>query len=133
MLKLKTCPIRCRYHLLLNYLILYSIKKLWCLVSLYKVDYFFDFDLFIIIKQLITFYHIFYQRSSNPQFLCTIIFRSGDSLNILSQIRFTAFDVREKVSQTAVPLGFAEIALGVIQVIIIVFLHCLYLLYLFYC
>lgn len=31
-------------------------------------------------------------------------------------VRFTAFDVREKVSQTAVSLGFAEIALGVIQV-----------------
>lgn len=30
-------------------------------------------------------------------------------------IRFTAYDVREKVSQTAVPLGFAEISLGVIQ------------------
>lgn len=30
-------------------------------------------------------------------------------------IRFTAFDVREKVSQTAVPLGFAEISLGVVQ------------------
>lgn len=30
-------------------------------------------------------------------------------------VRFTAFDVREKVSQTAVPLGFAEISLGVIQ------------------
>ena len=30
-------------------------------------------------------------------------------------IRFTAYDVREKVSQTAVPLGFAEITLGVIQ------------------
>lgn len=30
-------------------------------------------------------------------------------------IRFTAYDVREKVSQTAVPLGFSEISLGVIQ------------------
>jgi inositol polyphosphate-4-phosphatase len=30
-------------------------------------------------------------------------------------VRFTAYDVREKVSQTAVPLGFAEISLGVIQ------------------
>lgn len=30
-------------------------------------------------------------------------------------IRFSAYDVREKVSQTAVPLGFAEISLGVIQ------------------
>jgi inositol polyphosphate-4-phosphatase len=55
------------------------------------------------------------QRSSNPQFLCTIVFRASDGLNTNSMIRFTAYDVREKVSQTAVPLGFAEISLGVIQ------------------
>lgn len=30
-------------------------------------------------------------------------------------IRFSVYDVREKVSQTAVPIGSAEIALGVIQ------------------
>uniref|UniRef100_A0A1B0CWN1 PH domain-containing protein n=1 Tax=Lutzomyia longipalpis TaxID=7200 RepID=A0A1B0CWN1_LUTLO len=51
----------------------------------------------------------------NPQFMCTITFRASDGLNSSSQIRFTAYDVREKVSQTAVPLGTAEIALGVIQ------------------
>lgn len=56
-----------------------------------------------------------FQRSSNPQFLCTIVFRASDGLNSNSMIRFTAYDVREKVSQTAVPLGFAEISLGVIQ------------------
>ncbi|XP_059618868.1 inositol polyphosphate-4-phosphatase type I A [Phlebotomus argentipes] len=55
------------------------------------------------------------ERSSNPQFLCTITFRASDGLSPSSQIRFTAYDVREKVSQTAVPLGTAEIALGVIQ------------------
>jgi inositol polyphosphate-4-phosphatase len=55
------------------------------------------------------------QRSSNPQFLCTIVFRASDGLNANTMIRFTAYDVREKVSQTAVPLGFAEISLGVIQ------------------
>jgi inositol polyphosphate-4-phosphatase len=56
------------------------------------------------------------QRSSNPQFLCTIVFRASDGLNAnTTMIRFTAYDVREKVSQTAVPLGFAEISLGVIQ------------------
>ncbi|XP_055680609.1 inositol polyphosphate-4-phosphatase type I A isoform X2 [Lutzomyia longipalpis] len=55
------------------------------------------------------------ERSSNPQFMCTITFRASDGLNSSSQIRFTAYDVREKVSQTAVPLGTAEIALGVIQ------------------
>jgi inositol polyphosphate-4-phosphatase len=56
-----------------------------------------------------------FQRSSNPLFLCTIVFRASDGLNSNSMIRFTAYDVREKVSQTAVPLGFAEISLGVIQ------------------
>ncbi|XP_065084950.1 inositol polyphosphate-4-phosphatase type I A isoform X2 [Ochlerotatus camptorhynchus] len=53
-------------------------------------------------------------RSSNPQFICTITFRAGDGLNAKSQIRFTAYDVREKVTQTAVPIGWAEVALGVI-------------------
>lgn len=55
------------------------------------------------------------QRCSNPQYLCTVIFRSGDGLNKSSLIRFTVYDVREKVSQTAVPLGSAEVALGQIQ------------------
>ncbi|XP_070506535.1 inositol polyphosphate-4-phosphatase type I A isoform X2 [Chironomus tepperi] len=55
------------------------------------------------------------EKSSNPQFLCTIVFRASDGLNASTMIRFTAYDVREKVSQTAVPLGFAEISLGVIQ------------------
>jgi inositol polyphosphate-4-phosphatase len=43
------------------------------------------------------------------------VFRASDGLNAKTMIRFTAYDVREKVSQTAVPLGFAEINLGVIQ------------------
>uniref|UniRef100_A0A2M4A4V2 phosphatidylinositol-3,4-bisphosphate 4-phosphatase n=1 Tax=Anopheles triannulatus TaxID=58253 RepID=A0A2M4A4V2_9DIPT len=54
------------------------------------------------------------ERSSNPQFICTIQFRACDGLHADSQIRFTAYDVREKVTQTAVPIGWAEIALGVI-------------------
>lgn len=60
----------------------------------------------------LSFYHCLLQRCSNPQYICTIIFRSGDGLNKNSLVRFTVFDVREKVSQTAVPLGSAEIALG---------------------
>uniref|UniRef100_A0A8D8H6Q0 phosphatidylinositol-3,4-bisphosphate 4-phosphatase n=1 Tax=Culex pipiens TaxID=7175 RepID=A0A8D8H6Q0_CULPI len=52
------------------------------------------------------------ERSSNPQFVCTITFRAGDGLNAGSQIRFTAYDVREKVTQTAVPIGCAEVTLG---------------------
>lgn len=54
------------------------------------------------------------QRCSNPQFLCTISFRGCDGLNAKTLIRFTVYDVRERVSQTAVPLGSAEITLGVI-------------------
>ncbi|XP_053659315.1 inositol polyphosphate-4-phosphatase type I A [Anopheles marshallii] len=54
------------------------------------------------------------ERSSNPQFICTIAFRSCDGLHSESLIRFTAYDVREKVTQTAVPIGWAEISLGVI-------------------
>lgn len=43
------------------------------------------------------------------------MFRGCDGLNKNSIIRFTVFDVREKFSQTAVPLGSAEVALGTIQ------------------
>lgn len=55
------------------------------------------------------------QRCSNPQYLCTLVFRVCDGLNKNSLVRFTVYDVREKVSQTAVPLGSAEISLGAIQ------------------
>lgn len=55
------------------------------------------------------------QRCSNPQYSCTIVFRACDGLNRNSVIRFTVYDVREKVSQTAVPLGSAEVVLGTIQ------------------
>ena len=48
-------------------------------------------------------------------FLCTIPFRSCDGLHVESSIRFTVYDVRERLSQTAVPIGSSEIALGVIQ------------------
>lgn len=43
------------------------------------------------------------------------MFRSCDGLNKNSLIRFTVYDVREKVSQTALPLGSAEMKLGEIQ------------------
>ncbi|XP_031628041.1 inositol polyphosphate-4-phosphatase type I A isoform X2 [Contarinia nasturtii] len=55
------------------------------------------------------------ERCSNPQYRCTAVFRSGDGLHKNSLVRFTVYDVREKVSQTAVPLGSAEITLGTIQ------------------
>lgn len=44
-----------------------------------------------------------------------MLFRASDGLHAKSIIRFTVYDVREKVSQTALPLGWAEISLGVIQ------------------
>ena len=56
------------------------------------------------------------ESSVNPQFLCTIAFRQSDGFTSDSLLRFTVHDVREKMSLTAVPLAFAEVALGVIQV-----------------
>ncbi|XP_017773749.1 PREDICTED: type I inositol 3,4-bisphosphate 4-phosphatase isoform X1 [Nicrophorus vespilloides] len=55
------------------------------------------------------------EKSSNPGFLCTICFRSSDGLCGDSRIRFTAFDVRERVSHTAIPLGSAVVLLSAIQ------------------
>lgn len=58
---------------------------------------------------------LIFKNSSNPQFSCTFQFRNGDGLNSGTKIRFTAFDVREKLSKTAVPMGSAEIPLALIQ------------------
>ncbi|XP_014278219.1 inositol polyphosphate-4-phosphatase type I A isoform X4 [Halyomorpha halys] len=55
------------------------------------------------------------QRSSNPSFLSTISFRSSDGLNGETKIKFTAFDVRETVSQTATPIGSACVTLSSLQ------------------
>ncbi|KAF2894719.1 hypothetical protein ILUMI_11457 [Ignelater luminosus] len=55
------------------------------------------------------------ERSSNPGFLSTVSFRASDGLSGESRIRFTAFDVRERVSQTAIPLGSACVLLSAIQ------------------
>ncbi|XP_065160190.1 inositol polyphosphate-4-phosphatase type I A-like isoform X2 [Atheta coriaria] len=55
------------------------------------------------------------ERSSNPGFLCTVCFRSSDGLSGESKIRFTAFDVKERVSHTAIPLGSAIVLLSAIQ------------------
>lgn len=61
-------------------------------------------------------YYIFvFQRSSNPGFLSTISFRASDGVTGESKIRFTAYDVREKVSHTAIPLGSACVLLSAIQ------------------
>ncbi|XP_022917406.2 inositol polyphosphate-4-phosphatase type I A isoform X1 [Onthophagus taurus] len=55
------------------------------------------------------------ERSSNPGFLSTVSFRSSDGLTGDSRIRFTVFDVRERVSHTAIPLGTACVLLSAIQ------------------
>lgn len=47
--------------------------------------------------------------------MCTFQFRNGDGLNLNTKIRFTAFDVRERISKTAVPMGTAEIPLAMIH------------------
>ncbi|XP_046998595.1 inositol polyphosphate-4-phosphatase type I A isoform X1 [Schistocerca americana] len=55
------------------------------------------------------------ERSSNPCFLNTISFRASDGLGTDTRVRLTAFDVREHVSQTAIPIGSAIVTLGKIQ------------------
>lgn len=77
---------------------------------LFFLQYFTVVHTFIIIILFLTF-----QKSSNPSFLCTISFRASDGLTNETKIRFTVFDVRERVSHTATPLGSACILLGAIQ------------------
>lgn len=52
-----------------------------------------------------------FQRSSNPSFLVTVTFRASDALDNETRVRVTAYDVRESVSHTALPLGCALISL----------------------
>lgn len=47
--------------------------------------------------------------------MCTFQLRHGDGLNSTTKLRLTAFDVREKFSKTAVPIGYTEILLAQIQ------------------
>ncbi|XP_060535966.1 inositol polyphosphate-4-phosphatase type I A isoform X2 [Cylas formicarius] len=54
-------------------------------------------------------------RSSNPQFLSTVSFRSSDGLAGDTRVRFTVYDVRERVSHTAVPLGSSCVLLSAVQ------------------
>lgn len=55
------------------------------------------------------------ERTSNPCFLNTVSFRVSDGLSGNSKVRFTALDVRERVSQTATPIGSAIITLQELQ------------------
>ncbi|CAL1687252.1 unnamed protein product [Lasius platythorax] len=55
------------------------------------------------------------ERSSNPNFLTTVSFRASDGLTTETKIRITAFDVRERVSQTATPIGSAIVTFSTVQ------------------
>ncbi|XP_072755320.1 inositol polyphosphate-4-phosphatase type I A isoform X3 [Anoplolepis gracilipes] len=55
------------------------------------------------------------ERSSNPNFLTTVSFRASDGLTTETKIRITAYDVRERVSQTATPIGSAIVMFNTVQ------------------
>ncbi|XP_070165577.1 inositol polyphosphate-4-phosphatase type I A isoform X5 [Polyergus mexicanus] len=55
------------------------------------------------------------ERSSNPNFLTTVSFRASDGLTTDTKIRITAYDVRERVSQTATPIGSAIVMFNIVQ------------------
>ncbi|KAM8721478.1 hypothetical protein ACLKA7_007367 [Drosophila subpalustris] len=55
------------------------------------------------------------ERTRTPQFLCTMRFLRSGGFKTSTQLRFSVHDVRERVSLTSLPLGHAEVALGVIQ------------------
>lgn len=56
-----------------------------------------------------------FQGSSNPNFLTTVSFRASDGLTTETKIRITAYDVRERVSQTATPIGSAVVTFSIVQ------------------
>ena len=53
--------------------------------------------------------------SSNPIFLTTVSFRGSDGISPETRIRLTAYDVRERVSQTATPVGSAVLTFNALQ------------------
>ncbi|XP_015178952.1 PREDICTED: type I inositol 3,4-bisphosphate 4-phosphatase isoform X2 [Polistes dominula] len=55
------------------------------------------------------------ERSSNPGFLTTVSFRASDGLSSDTKVRITAYDVRERVSQTATPIGSSIVTFNAIQ------------------
>ncbi|XP_012279460.1 type I inositol 3,4-bisphosphate 4-phosphatase isoform X3 [Orussus abietinus] len=55
------------------------------------------------------------ERSSNPGFLTTVSFRASDGLTTETKVRITAYDVRERVSQTATPIGSAIVTFSAVQ------------------
>lgn len=57
----------------------------------------------------------FFQRSSNPNFLTTVSFRTSDGLTTETKIKITAYDVRERVSQTVTPIGSVIVTFNIVQ------------------
>lgn len=72
-------------------------------------------EVIITITTISSFNFFLFQRSSNPGFLNTISFRASDGLTGDSRVRFTVYDVRERVSGTSMPLGAACVLLSAIQ------------------
>ncbi|XP_030381276.1 inositol polyphosphate-4-phosphatase type I A isoform X2 [Scaptodrosophila lebanonensis] len=55
------------------------------------------------------------ERSCSPQFLCTMRFRRTAGFTAQTRLRFTVYDVRERLSATSLPIGSATMTLGVFQ------------------
>ncbi|XP_072930863.1 inositol polyphosphate-4-phosphatase type I A isoform X2 [Epargyreus clarus] len=55
------------------------------------------------------------ETCSNPSFSKTILFRASDGLTGDALVRLVVYDVKERVSETAVPMGFTSLTLSTIQ------------------
>ncbi|XP_002022377.2 type I inositol 3,4-bisphosphate 4-phosphatase isoform X2 [Drosophila persimilis] len=55
------------------------------------------------------------EGTRTPQFLATMRFQRSAGFTASTRLRFSVHDVRERMTLTSVPLGHAEVALGVIQ------------------
>ncbi|XP_022209306.2 inositol polyphosphate-4-phosphatase type I A isoform X2 [Drosophila obscura] len=55
------------------------------------------------------------EGTRTPQFLSTMRFQRSAGFTASTRLRFSVHDVRERMTLTSVPLGHAEVALGVIQ------------------
>ncbi|KAM3968505.1 inositol polyphosphate-4-phosphatase type I A [Aphomia sociella] len=55
------------------------------------------------------------ETCSNPCFSKTILFRASDGLTGEALVRIVVYDVKERVSETALPMGFTALQLSTIQ------------------
>ncbi|XP_075990875.1 inositol polyphosphate-4-phosphatase type I A [Anticarsia gemmatalis] len=55
------------------------------------------------------------ETCSNPCFSKTILFRASDGLTGSALVRIVVYDVKERVSETAVPMGYTSMLLSTIQ------------------